>query len=619
MCGITGFVDFNDQLGDRDLHSMVKALHHRGPDGNGRRLFDAGLSTLGLGHNRLSIIDLSDNGAQPMSKGDWHISFNGEIYNYKEIRGELEALGHRFVSSGDTEVVLSSFEEWGHAAVHRLNGMFAFALYSAQEQKLYLYRDRAGVKPLYIYDNEELLLFASELKAFSAIESIKHKLNTRAVQEYFTHGYVPTPLCIYQFCYKLSQGSYLEVDLLTGARTTKKYWDVYNYVQDQPLNQDQKSLEFEIEQLIISSCKYRMVSDVPVGVFLSGGYDSSLVAALVQGLQTKPIKTFTIGFESGDYDESCYARQVAEHLGTEHHEYLCSDKEVSEIVPLLTDMFDEPFGDSSAIPTYLVSKMAKEHVTVALSADGGDEQFIGYNRYTKAIKLARFKKSCPRVLQKAIAKCFSLMGNNPIREKICQILLEPYSSSLPQIQTALLTTSELKRLMTFDLEEQVTGWRSKNHNMLNSLFAAEYVGYMQDDVMTKVDRAAMAVSLEGREPLLDYRIAEMTMSLPVEEKFKHGTLKYILKNITHKYIPKEIMDRPKHGFGIPINKWLRTIYKEAIGKFSTKEYLDQQGLFNEEYIAEKLDLFFDGRTNDSFVWHYFIFQMWYDKNMSSGS
>jgi asparagine synthase (glutamine-hydrolysing) len=609
MCGIAGFVDYQRQWTRENLVQMTDTLRHRGPDGSGYQVWNKTNYSIGFGHRRLSIIDLSEAGHQPMNRGYWHITYNGEVYNFGEIRTELQRVGHTFNSTSDTEVILAAFQEWGTAAVQRFNGMFAFAIFNEKTQKLWLFRDRTGVKPLYIYQYQQQLAFASELKAIHQLLKGNLRVSKAAVGLYFKHGRVPTPHCIYENCFKLKQGSFLEIDLSSQQQQETSYWNVFDYVSDATTLKDEREIQQEVESLLTSSFNYRMVADVPVGVFLSGGYDSSLVTALLQKDRTQRLKTFTIGFENKKYDESNYAEQVAQHLGTDHHSYLCTEKEAKDIVPILPEYFDEPFGDSSAIPTYLVSQYARRQVTVALSADGGDEQFVGYQRYLNAIQMAKRHRQLPKTARKIAAR-IAQSSSNTIHRKISHILHSDSSSSIPSIQTWLLLPEDLDRLLTFS---ERTQHKLPSSSALNSLFATEYIDYLQDDIMVKVDRAAMSVSLEGREPLLDYRIAEYVMQLPLSRKYKKRTLKYILKNITHQYIPKSVMERPKHGFGAPVNEWLREELRDLLEEVTTETMLLKQGLFNLDYVMHRKKMFYTQKDNSSFIWHLFVFQLWYEK------
>ena len=611
MCGIAGFIDFNGKLNEENLVAMTDVLAHRGPDGSGYQMLNYGKIKVGLGHRRLSIIDLSEGGKQPLYRNDWVIVFNGEIYNYKEIKKDLLSLKHTFQSNSDTEVIVAAFEEWGIDAVKRFNGMFAFVIYNQKQKKVWFVKDRTGVKPLYVYEKDGLLLFASELKAFHQVRHIELEIDENAIQLYFKHGRVPTPYCIYKNCYKVQQGSYITIDLINRKREEDLYWNILDYTKKSPIKDlSGEAIIQETESLLTSAFNYRMIADVPVGIFLSGGYDSSLVAALLQKNKTEAIKTFTIGFESNEYDESRYATQVAKHLGTEHNTYICTEATAKKIVPLLPFIFDEPFGDSSCIPTYIVSKIARQQVTVALSADGGDEQFVGYKRYIKAIKIASFIQQKPAIINKSIGYALKWAGSGDIINKISEILLQDSINSIPNIQTQLLTDNKLKRLLK---QYKPTTSTPIKKGSINSLFASDYQNYLQDDILVKVDRATMAVGLEGREPFLDYRIAEWAMKLPVQAKYKNSTLKYLLKEITHKYIPKEIMDRPKKGFSLPINNWLRKELNYLMQEAFEESFLLKQDLFSLSYLMERKNKFLCNKDNGEFMWHFIMFQLWYKK------
>jgi asparagine synthase (glutamine-hydrolysing) len=381
MCGITGFIDFKTNSSESLLKNMLGTMNHRGPDGSGVFFRQKDKFAIGLGHTRLSIIDLSSSANQPLYYQDWVIVFNGEIYNYGEIKKELEVLGHKFVTNSDTEVILHAWEVWGHEAVHKFIGMFVFVIYHQPEQTLTIYRDRAGVKPLYYYWHEGLFLFASELKAFHQHPQFQKELNQDALALFIKYCYVPAPHCIFRNCFKLEPGQFLTLTTDDRLLTTNLYWNVNNAYTKPKLDIGEKEAIEETEKVLKKAFDYRMVADVPVGVFLSGGYDSSAVAALLQKDASQKIKTFTIGFHEAKYNEAPFAKEVAKRLGTDHTEYYCTIEEAKAILPSLPFYYDEPFGDSSAIPTTLVSQLAKKSVTVALSADGGDEIFGGYNRY----------------------------------------------------------------------------------------------------------------------------------------------------------------------------------------------------------------------------------------------
>ena len=394
MCGIAGFIDFNKKSNQELLVNMTDTLEHRGPDDKGYKIWNTEKAAIGFGHRRLSIIDLSPLGHQPMysKNGRWSIVFNGEIYNYKEIQTELIQIGYEFASNSDTEVILNAFDCWGKQAVHKFIGMFAFALYDMKEQKIHIYRDRAGVKPVYYYWKDNLFLFASELKAFHQHPNFHKDIDVDAVALYFSYTYIPAPYTIFKDTHKLIPGHFLTIDLDSQKITTEKYWDVYDYYAKPALKISKEEAKEETKNLLKSACEYRMVADVPVGVFLSGGYDSSIVTALLQQDRTEKIKTYTIGYADKRFNEATYAKEVATLLGTDHTEYYCPVQDAVDILLTQPHYYDEPFWDSSAIPTTIVSKLARQSVTVALSADGGDEIFAGYHRYDFIVRQQKYLK-----------------------------------------------------------------------------------------------------------------------------------------------------------------------------------------------------------------------------------
>ena len=618
MCGIAGFIDFSLRLGVENLRSMTDTLTHRGPDASGYEVLRSDHAVIGLGHRRLSIIDLSDLGRQPMTKHGLIITYNGEIYNYEEIRENLVAKGYRFRSRSDTEVILSAFDCWGVDSIHKFIGMFAFVLYDKAGGKVYVFRDRAGVKPLYIYWKENLLLFSSELKAFHKIAGFDKDLDLDALGLYFQFGYVPTPHCIFKNCSKLRQGHYLEVLIEKRQLSYKKYWDVFDYAIDGDSRYGEEDYSQKTEELLVSACNYRMVSDVPVGVFLSGGYDSSLVTALIQRHHQSSVRTYTIAFEEDDFNESKHAREIASYLGTNHQEMTCSIEEGKKIIPIIPEISDEPFGDSSLIPTFLVSRLARKEVTVAISSDGGDEQFVGYNRYQKALLLSKLIRFSPSHFNKIISVCGTRVSpSNRIHRKIWDTLYDSRISNVAVIQRQNLFRNEVMNLLLDDDLKYQIGLNTSS-NELNGLFAGDYQFYMQDDVLVKVDRSTMATSLEGREPLLDHRLAEWIMQVPVDVKYKGQVLKYLLKKITHKYIPKELIERPKKGFSVPVVSWLHGDLNELLLNYLDGNRIDRQGIFNNVFIKEQQARFSNYNPVSSvFIWHMLVFQIWYDRWMAN--
>jgi asparagine synthase (glutamine-hydrolysing) len=631
MCGISGFVDFNKKSDRVILEKMNRTMVHRGPDGEGYEIYNTDKSTIGLGHRRLSIIDLTNGGSQPKSFQGFHITFNGEVYNFEEIKRALQTKGHQFETHSDTEVILHAYKEWGSDAVQKFIGMFAFVIYDEVKQKVFACRDRAGVKPFFYYHNNGLFLFASELKAMMQHPLFEKTINIDAVATYMQFGYVPTPHCIFNNAYKLKPGHFLEFDVMKNTISTTQYWNVYDAYNKPILKIDFPEAIVETEKILTSAFNYRMVSDVPVGVFLSGGYDSSCVAAILQKDATEKIKTFTIGMPDAGLNEAPYAKEIAKHLGTDHTEYYCTEKEALEIVPNLPFFYDEPFADSSAIPTTLVSRIAKEKVTVALSADAGDEIFAGYNRYDYFERFGGKIKNIPKFIRKGTASILDAIPANSIPilnkkylfasryEKLKMILKNPSEQNLLMNMVSAFNKESINLLFKKNTEKLITAFDSNelktdSHTMLKYMMATDYQTYLLDDILQKVDRAGMSVSLEGREPFLDQRIIEWAAQLPMKYKYNNGNKKFILKEIVHKYLPKEMMDRPKMGFGIPIAAWLQNDLKMYIDTYFDESFISKQNIFNNDELQKIRKSFNSGKIElAEKIWYILMFQMWYDK------
>jgi asparagine synthase (glutamine-hydrolysing) len=627
MCGIAGSILFNGQVESRFLEEMIFTLRHRGPDNQNIIKKEINGVDIALAHSRLSIIDLTNLASQPMSFYQYTIVFNGEIYNFKEIKLELEKNGHKFQTSSDTEVIIHAFDQWKEKAVDKFIGMFAFVLLDEKEQKVYLYRDRAGVKPLYYYWDNSSFIFGSELKALLKHPKFKRVINKNAVGYYFKLGYVPSPTTIYDNTYKINPGHLAILNLKTRLLEIKEYWNSSEYFQKPKLKIDYLDAKYEIKQLLISACNYRMISDVPVGIFLSGGYDSTAVAAILQNDLTEKLKTFTIGFEEGN-NEAPYAKETAKYLGTDHYEYTCTTKEAQNIIPELPYYFDEPFADSSAIPTLLVSQFARSKVTVALSADAGDEIFAGYNSYRslkRNINILNYIKLVDNRFTGKILERFSNVLNSEsfLTQRIDflgKILaIKPnYRASFIQEGAQSLSSKIYKKLLkglnypvhlNF-IDKELLG------DAISIGQLVDYSLYFPNDILTKVDRAAMAVSLEGREPLVDHRLFEFSAQLPVEYKFDGFTSKKILKDIVHDYVPKYMMDRPKTGFSLPICTWLRGDLYYLLDNYLDKESIASSGFLNAEYVNNLLIQFKAKKLHDeNLIWKILQFQMWYKKWM----
>ena len=633
MCGIAGFIDFNKKSSEQILKRMTDTMVHRGPDGSDYFLHNNEHFQLGFGHRRLSIIELSELGKQPMFYKDFVIVFNGEIYNYKEVKAELSALGHRFIAESDTEMILHAYEEWGTECLHKFIGMFAIVLFDKSKNELFIARDRAGIKPLFVYQNEGLFLFSSELKAFHKHPDFKKELNISAAHAFLQYGSVPTPHCIFNHCFKLKPGHYIQTKITDALLDLNpiQYWNVYDAYNKPKLNLGIDEAKSITENLLKSACDYRMVADVPVGVFLSGGYDSTAVTALLQKDRTEKLKTYTISVPDIGLNEAPYAKRTAELLGTDHTETECTAKEAIDLIANLPFHYDEPFADSSAIPTTLVSKIARQDVTVALSADAGDEVFAGYNRYEMILRYGEKMNKIPGFARKSIAGIMGVVPANSIPvlknkynfsqryEKTKSILRDSSSKNLMLSLSQLFTEDQMRKLSLQEFKALETYYDSKelnNPTPLSFAMAMDYQTYLLDDILQKVDRASMAVSLESREPFLDHRIIEFVAQLPDDYKYRDGQKKWLLKEIVHQYIPKEEMDRPKMGFAIPIESWLKNELRDQVEYYLSKEKIIETGLYDSEIIDKLKTDFFNGRKEYGVkIWYLLSFMMWHEKWM----
>ena len=634
MCGIAGFIDFGNKSSLAIVRDMASAVPHRGPDGQGDFFYQGSNFQIGLGHRRLSIIDLSTAANQPLHYDGLHLIFNGEIYNYNEIRDALIAKGHQFQTHSDSEVILHAWREWGEQAIDQWRGMFAIVLFDEKVNRVTLIRDRAGVKPVNYYHRGDVFLFGSEFKAMMAHPAFEKKLDHEAVASFLQYGYVSAPYSIFQDAWKLSPGHLLHVDLATREVTTRQYWNVYDYYNKPKLKISLPDAINETESILKESFEYRMVADVPVGVFLSGGYDSTCVTSLLQASSTEKIKTFTIGMTDSAMDEAPFARQIANHLGTDHTEHYCTSAEALSIIPDLPYFYDEPFADSSAIPTILVSRMARKKVTVALSADAGDEIFAGYNRYDYISRYGDKLRKIPRPLRKLMASTMDRVSSEKIPvlknrpnfhsryDKLKNLLNDPSPSELLRNLSQVFSNGEIKKLFKAPVSEMPTLHNSVElkkdyYDALSFMMAVDYQTYMVDDILQKVDRATMSTSLEGREPFLDQHIVQWAAQLPSGYKYYEGQKKYILRQIVHKYVPREIMERPKMGFGIPIAAWMTNELRQLVTDYLSPSALAKHGLFNEQEVTAMLKDFMNGRKEKHLkIWYLLMFQMWYEKWMN---
>lgn len=633
MCGIAGFIDFQQRSSSEVLQAMTDTLYHRGPDGAGYEWFATEQAQIGLGHRRLAIIDLTDHGKQPMPFQKLWITFNGEIYNFQEIKNDLAALGHSFTSESDTEVILHAFQQWGTDCLHRFIGMFAFVIYNPTTNQVFIARDRTGIKPLHYYFADGLFLFASELKAFHRHPQFQKKINLNAVAAFMQYGNVPGDESIFEHCNKLLPGHYAVLDLTHQTLSVSRYWNVYDAYNKPKLTLSFDEAKKETEQLIQSACNYRMIADVPVGIFLSGGYDSTTVTALLQKERSQQLKTYTIGVPDIGLNEAPYAEDIAKHLGTEHTTYTCTEKEALEVISQLPFFYDEPFADSSAIPTHLVSKIARKDVTVALSADGGDEVFAGYNRYDYLMRYGKKINAIPSFARKAAAGMMHVIPSESIPvlknkynfhnryEKLKGILKNPSPEQIMLSLSQQFTDNQIDQLFAPQIQLASNAYKSKElsmeaHSPLAYMMAIDYQTYLPDDILQKIDRATMSVSLEGREPLLDHRVIEWAAQLPDDYKYHNGIKKYILREIAHQYIPERLLNRPKMGFAIPIANWLTTELRPVVEDYIHEQRIREQGIFNWDYVSKLKSGFLGGKKEfDVKIWYLLMFQMWYEKWM----
>jgi asparagine synthase (glutamine-hydrolysing) len=645
MCGIAGLLDLKRRFGPDELRTiashMADTLRHRGPDDRGVWIdAEAGVA---LGHTRLAIIDLSPAGAQPMvsSCGRFVLSYNGEIYNAQELRPELERLGRRFRGHSDTEVMVEGFAAWGvQLTVERLIGMFAFAAWDRTTRTLTLGRDRLGIKPLYWGQVEGSLVFASELKALRAVHGWLGELDRDALAAFLRYGYVPTPMSIYRGINKLLPGTLLACGA-TGKVSQSTYWsllDVAKRGQASPLDVPDIEAEAIMEDLIGDAVGRRMVADVPLGMFLSGGIDSSTVASLMQIRSPRPIRTFSIGFDDLAYDEATQAREVAAHLGTEHTELYVTPTEAQQVIPKIQNIYDEPFADPSQIPTYLVSQMTRQHVTVALSGDGGDEVFAGYNRYGQGLAFAKMIRVLPAQVRRAMAgtmtaitpSMWDLVARvvpNKMRPRLAGDKIHKLARVLPEdsigFYRQLITQWPATASLVHGAGEHDDSLYSKatKDQFPDDVSWMQYLDmrtFLPDDILTKVDRASMAVALEVRVPLLDHRIVELSWRLPSRLKTRRGTGKWLLRQIAYKYVPSRLLERPKMGFAVPIDQWLRGPLKDWAADLLAEPAVNGSGLLQRAPIVEKWHEHQSGARNwQNFLWNVLMFEAWNASNSKS--
>ncbi len=631
MCGIAGLYNIT---GDKNANicanigqKMAAAIAHRGPEAMG--LWQDPNNALTFIHQRLAIIDLSADGEQPMHSpsGRYVVTYNGEIYNYLDLKKELESLGHKFRTKSDTEVMLTAFEEWGVVdGVKKLNGMFAIALWDKKQKQLHLLRDRFGKKPLYFGWVGNDFVFASELKSFHTHPDFTAEVSRENTALYMQYGYVCAPHSIFKNIWQLLPGSLVTLDFEKVKlnenliKRQQKYWDLADVVDNGKANISQKSeveLINEFENMLEHTVKQRMISDVPLGAFLSGGIDSSTVVALMQKNSAQAVKTFSIGFNEADYNEAEHAKKIAHHLGTDHHEFYVSAEEALNVISSLPDIYDEPFSDASQIPTYLISKLAKDKVTVALTGDGGDEILGGYRRHTHVATIWDKVKFLPYPMRKVAGSAFvKLLQNNPSKKRLVQLMSmkddrEIYHALISHGAGAsdIVKNANLPSIPLDDIYNY-----SGDLNFSEKMIYGDMIQYRSDDLMVKTDRASMTVALETRAPLMDYKLAEYAWTLPHHMKIRGVTGKYILREVLKRHIPQNLYERPKMGFTVPIEGWLRGSLKDWASDLLSANNLNKQDILDADKVQKIWTNFQSGSSSTpnqaKYIWSILMYQAW---------
>lgn len=627
MCGIVGLCNYKHDV-KKNIENMKKRMVHRGPDSNGS-YFDENVP-LAFGHQRLAIVDITPSGAQPMlsHNGRYAIAFNGEIYNHRQLREEMIAderlniTSADFKGTSDTETLLEAFSAYGFKeTLAKIKGMFAIALYDRDEKVLYLTRDRIGEKPLYYGRVGESFVFASDLGSISVIDGFDNRIRTDMLDLYFYNGYIPAPYCIYEEIYKLIPGTMLSIKAPFDKNSkveVETYWDMKKVALDGQKNKFSGSFDEavdELERLMKESIKGQMMADVPVGAFLSAGIDSSATVALMQSLNNKKVRSFTIGMEDPKYNEAVFAKEIAKHIGTDHTELYITEQDAKDVIPKIAHMFAEPFADSSQIPTYLVSKMTRDHVTVSLSGDGGDELFCGYTSYLSIERIWNKMHKIPYFIRKPIGAVLQhtpLTRKEVIRSKSALLQASSptdlyYKSMITDANIGKIALNSDKTIVSPDMiPSNYTGEVNHDIMLMNMLM------YHPDDILVKVDRTAMAVSLETRVPMLDKDVVEFAWTLPIEY-LKEGTIgKRVLREMLYRYVPREMLDRPKKGFSIPVDKWLREDkeLRAWAEELINPDLIEAQGFLNKNEVWRIWTDLIERKIWRPQIWYILMFQQW---------
>lgn len=623
MCGICGFITRHEIAYD-DLKRMNDTMIHRGPNDSGEEIYQVSQGVVcGMAQRRLSILDLSELGHQPMHSPDGSVSivYNGEIYNYQELKSDLGT--YPFRSNCDTEVILAAYLRWGIHCIDRFNGMFAIAIFDRRTDEMYLARDRIGKKPLYYYWNKEEFVFGSELKPIMAYPNFENEINTKIIPRFLCSQYINAPDSIFSHVHKLEPGGILHYR--NHTITTWKYWDVaeqYHAWSKKPV-QNYAQAKAELKALLKQAVRMRMVADVPIGLFLSGGYDSSLVTAIAQSISDKPVHTYSIGFADEKYNEANYAKEVAKYLGTVHTEHYITEREMLDLVDSIPQYYDEPFADSSQIPSMLVADVAAKDIAVVLTGDGGDEFFCGYNIY-ETVKLAQrldfFGNVVYGLCELPFFRGMNFMDRLPFKVRVIaqnhniNTKTQIISGSYVQFANQMVKGEKKPVRNPIEGNYRVQSWQIRR-------MLLDMDDYLPGDILCKVDRATMKYSVEARCPLLDYQVMEYSYRLPQIFKYKNSNKKRILKELACEYIPKELLDRPKKGFGVPLDSWMRGPLREQLLDFSNREYVKRQGIFYADVVANLVAHYLErgdggaasGRNYSKILWSFLCFQKWYEK------
>jgi len=624
MCGIAGYISLKNNIAPNQLIRATELLQHRGPDAKG--FYFSEDEKVGLGHRRLSILDLSSSANQPMfsADGKYAIIYNGEVYNFKELKQKLSDKGGSLTTTSDTEVILQLFAEQGVNCFKDLNGMFSLAIFDLKKNILTLCRDHAGIKPLFIYYDESDFIFASELKSIQLIKKTQLTINKKAIP-YFLHlGFIPHPLTIFNNVEKFPAAHYLQIDInkynfQTISSNITSFWNLESSLKTNAIT-DETEAKKTLTNLLFDAVEKQLISDVPIGTFLSGGIDSSLVTAVACKVSNQKINSFSIAIDDGRFNESKYATQVAQHLQTHHHEFRVKEKEVIELIGNLLPVYDEPFADSSALPTMMVSRLAKKHVTVALSGDGGDELFMGYGMYQWAKRLSEkwvpFSRHSLFAVSKLMNDKYRRSGNLFAYDNKQNIKSHIFSQ-----EQYFFREQELEEIL---VNEKFNFGNINVYNPTNrklkeeekqSLWDFNY--YLPDDLLVKADRASMHYSLETRVPLLDNRIIEFAFNLDSELKMKGDTMKYILKQVLFDYVPKQIFERPKQGFSIPLNKWLKTDLNYLLNKYTSREVIERYNLLHYLKVEKIKNQYLNGQNHlFNRLWVIIVLHWWLEENNS---